>query len=86
MEKKGKKLVETEHHTERVVLEKAAERAGLVADASLRTPNPDIIEDEVPVETETFEVSYECAHCHYKWKEESVEVMEGTADSKDFQE
>ncbi len=84
VEKKGKELVNTEHHTERVVLEQAAERAGLVADGSLQNPTPSPIETEVPVETETFETTFECVHCHHKWQEESVEVLEGAADTKAF--
>ncbi len=25
--------------------------------------------EEVPVERETFEVAYECGHCHHAWTE-----------------
>ena len=29
---------------------------------------------EIPIERDTFEVSYECKHCHHQWKETLVVV------------
>ena len=85
VEKKGKKeLVSTEHHMEHVDLDLASRTEGLMHDTSLQHPPPNQLSEEVAIETETFETSYECEHCHYKWTEKSVDVVEVTADSKEF--
>jgi transposase-like protein len=84
VEKKGKELVATEHHMEHIDLDLATRTSGLMHDNSIQHPPPNPISEEIPVETETFETSYECSHCHYKWTEKSVDVVEGTADSKGF--
>ncbi len=84
VEKKGKELVETEHHMEHIDLDLATRTSGLMHDNSIQHPPPNPISEEIPIETETFETSYECSHCHYRWTEKSVDVVEGTADTKGF--
>ncbi len=37
---------------------------------------------EIPIERDTFEVSYECKHCHHQWKETLVVVKKDGAKSK----
>jgi transposase-like protein len=86
VEKKGKELVGTEHHMEHVDLDLATRTTGLMADYSIQHPVPSPVAEEIPVETETFETEYECSHCHYKWTEKSVKVIEGSTDGKDFKE
>jgi transposase-like protein len=86
VEKKGKKLVGTKHHTERVDLDLTTRTTGLMGDYSIQHPVPSPVSEEILIETETFETAYECTHCHYKWTEESVEVIEGSVGSKELHE
>jgi hypothetical protein len=37
---------------------------------------------EVPIERDTFEVTYECKHCHHQWKETLVVVKKEDARGK----
>jgi len=82
VEKKGKELVETEHHMEHVDSDLTTRTSDFMSDLSLQHPGP--VSEDIPVETETFKTTFECTHCHYKWTEESVEVFEGTANTKEF--
>lgn len=84
VKKEGKELVSTEHHMEHVDLDLTTRMSGLMSDHSSQHPVPNPVSEEIPVETETFETTYECSHCHYKWTEKSVDVVEGTEDAKEF--
>jgi DNA-directed RNA polymerase subunit RPC12/RpoP len=37
---------------------------------------------EIPIERDTFEVTYECKHCHHQWKETLVVVKKEKGRSK----
>lgn len=37
---------------------------------------------EIPIERDTFEVTYECKHCHHQWKETLVVVKKEGAGGK----
>ena len=74
MRVKTKKLVDAERETERIVHDIAV--GGLGAPSALvSSPVVANIVEEVPVERETFDVAYECRHCHHKWTE-TVTVVE----------
>jgi transposase-like protein len=85
VERRGKELVGTEHHTEHVELDRATRIDGMVADGSIQHPPVTPVSEEIPVETETFETTFECVHCHHTWTEKSTKVIEGTTDPKGFQ-
>ena len=70
----SKKLVGLERHTERVVHD--------VGVASLDSKNPRVIPagvtlEEVPIERESFDVTFECRNCHHKWTETVTKVQKG---------
>jgi hypothetical protein len=37
---------------------------------------------DIPIERDTFEVTYECKHCHHQWKETLVVVKKEEARGK----
>lgn len=64
---------DTERITHEVVVGGAgASRAGHV----FATSNPTTVE-EVPIERDTFVLTYECQKCHHKWTESITEVKHG---------
>ena len=84
VKKEGKELVSTDHHMEHVDLDRTARTTGLMSDFSGQRPTPNPLSEEIPVEMDTLETTYECTHCHYKWTEKSVDVIEGNAEAKEF--
>jgi transposase-like protein len=84
VKKEGKELVGTDHHMEQISPDRTTRMSSLMSDSGVQNPMPNPNTERIPVETETFETTYECTHCHYKWTEKSVEVVEGNEDPKEF--
>jgi transcription elongation factor Elf1 len=60
---KGKKLLDTEQRTERLIHDVVVNSLGEdehVVPAGVRV-------EEIPTETKTFEVTFECHRCHHEW-------------------
>jgi len=64
---KGKKLVDAEQDTERLVLDFLV---GGMGNPRAASPVTATTVEELPIERETFDISYECKHCHHRWTEE----------------
>ncbi|MDE1853705.1 MAG: hypothetical protein KGI38_08165 [Thaumarchaeota archaeon] len=70
----SKKLVDTEEHTERithdiVILARGGRDSRVI-------PAGATFED-VPIEVEKFDVTFECKSCHHKWTESVTKVEKG---------
>jgi hypothetical protein len=65
----SKKLVNTEESTEHIPHDVVVrgERGARVIPAG-------VTYEDVPIERETFEATFECHHCHHKWTETVVKA------------
>lgn len=70
----SKKIVDTEQQTERIAHDVVAFSYG--GRGSAVVPAGVTFED-VPVEQETFEVTFECHHCRHRWTETVTKVEKG---------
>lgn len=65
MKVERRELVGREHDTVRVVHDAVVIRTqrggGIIPVAA--------VAEEVPIERDTFKISYECGHCHHQWSE-----------------
>ncbi|HLQ06292.1 MAG TPA: hypothetical protein VK126_00890 [Nitrososphaerales archaeon] len=64
-------LVDSERDTIKQIHDLAMPRATMGGGAMMPVAAVTI---EVPIERDTFEVTYECKHCHHQWKETLVVV------------
>jgi hypothetical protein len=71
---KSKKLVGVDQDTERVVHNVLV---GGLATPTAASPVSAATVEEIPIDRETFDISYECKHCHHKWTEEVTVTEEG---------
>ena len=69
----SKKLVGVERHTERVLHDVGVPKYGKNA----RVIPAGITFEEVPIERESFDVTFECRNCHHKWTETVTKVQKG---------
>jgi hypothetical protein len=71
-----KVLVEREADTERILHNVAIVRVrgGLIP--------AEAVAEEVPIERDTFEISYECKHCHHEWSEKVPVVKKGATPAR----
>lgn len=70
----SKKLVDAERGTERIAHD--------VVVRSMDPRNPKlypagVMYEEVPIEREKFDVTFECNHCHHRWTETVYKVEKG---------
>ncbi len=76
MKVRSKKLVNVENETERFIHDVVVSQPGLLIGRGPMQPTMSVkTVEEVPVERETFEVVYECGHCHHTWTE-NLTVLE----------
>ncbi len=67
----SKKLVDTEHDTERMMHDVVVlARSG----RDSRVIPAGVTFEDVPIEREKFDVTFECHHCHHRWTETVFKV------------
>ena len=69
----SKTLIDAEAGTQKIVRNatpRATSRLGGYSSPVLVV----ITTEEVPIETETFEIGYDCKHCGHRWKEQMTTV------------
>jgi transcription elongation factor Elf1 len=67
----SKKLVNAEEGTERIAHDVVVLAEG---GRDARVLPAGVTYQDVPIERETFEVTYECHHCHHRWSESVVKT------------
>ncbi|MDV3277803.1 MAG: hypothetical protein LYZ69_04965 [Nitrososphaerales archaeon] len=74
----SKKLIGSERDAERILHDiVVVNRGGMTSSGSVWASANAMTVEEVPIEREEFEVSYECRHCHHKWSETFTKVSRG---------
>jgi hypothetical protein len=70
----SKKLVDVEHDTERIAHDVVVvARSGMDS----RIVPATVTYEDVPIEREEFDVTFECNHCHHTWTERVTKVEKG---------
>ena len=64
-------LVNSEKYTVKEVLDLTMPRTTMGGGSLMPV---EAVTIEIPIERDTFEVNYECKHCHHQWKETLVVV------------
>jgi predicted RNA-binding Zn-ribbon protein involved in translation (DUF1610 family) len=70
----SKKLVDVEHDTERVAHDVVVIARG---GRDARMIPAGVTYEEVPIEREEFDVTFECHHCHHTWTEKVAKLQKG---------
>jgi DNA-directed RNA polymerase subunit RPC12/RpoP len=70
----SKKLVDVQTETERIVHSFGASPVSSGGGGNVAPPADVTTEEEVPIEVETFEVTYKCRHCNNEWTETLTDV------------
>lgn len=70
----SKKLVDAEQGTERITHDVVVVARGA---RDQRVLPAGVTFEDVPIERETFDVTFECRNCHHKWTETVTRVEKG---------
>jgi hypothetical protein len=70
----SKKLVQSEQGTERITHDVVILAQG---GRDARVVPAGVTFEDVPIERETFEVTFDCHHCHHRWTERVTKVEKG---------